>query len=178
MIDLVDIDPAVAEVPECALPALVAGRPLPAPDLRPLVIEMIRANVRMARGNRAAAPWRGFLAVTDEAGPVGACAFKGPPSARAVEIAYVTFPPFERRGFATAMARELLAIAARSDEVEHVIAHTLPAESASSAILRRLGFAFAGSAVDPDDGPVWRFERRMRAGSPGVATPTRSPRME
>lgn len=48
---------------------------------------------------------------------VGTCGFKSSPDQGRVEIAYFTFPDFEGRGLATAMAGELLAIAIGS--VEH-----------------------------------------------------------
>jgi hypothetical protein len=41
------------------------------------------------------------------------------------------------------------------------IAHTLPEENASNKALRRNGFAFAGEVEDPEDGLIWRWERRI-----------------
>lgn len=38
-------------------------------------------------------------------------------------------------------------------------AHTLAQENASNALLRRLGFRFAGEVSDPEEGIVWRWER-------------------
>ncbi len=57
-------------------------------------------------------PWVGYLAAADNAVEViGTCAFVGSPDASgSVEIAYYTFPPFEGRGYATAMARHECAI--------------------------------------------------------------------
>jgi RimJ/RimL family protein N-acetyltransferase len=107
-------------------------------------------------------PWIGYLAQIDE-GVVGTCAFKAPPRLGRVEIAYFTFPEFEGRGFAQAMARELLAIAARLPGLV-VVAQTLPEENASNGVLRRLGFTFAGQVEHPEDGPVWEWQRRAAAG--------------
>jgi RimJ/RimL family protein N-acetyltransferase len=107
-------------------------------------------------------PWRGYLAV-DAASRVvvGTCAFKGGPDAHgAVEIAYFTFPPHEGLGYATAMARALVAVAARDPGVRVVCAHTLPEPNASSRVLSKLGFVFVGDVPDPQDGPVWRWEYR------------------
>jgi hypothetical protein len=42
------------------------------------------------------------------------------------------------------------------------IAHTLPEENASTRALRRNGFLFAGEVMDPEDGLVWRWERRAQ----------------
>jgi hypothetical protein len=44
--------------------------------------------------------------------------------------------------------------------VRTVIAHTLPEENASTRALRGNGFAHAGEVIDPEDGRVWRWERR------------------
>jgi hypothetical protein len=40
-----------------------------------------------------------------------------------------------------------------------VRAHTLPAESASTAVLAKLGFARVAEVDDEESGPVWRWER-------------------
>ena len=89
---------------------------------------------------------------------IGTCAFKSAPDvAGAVEIAYMTFPAFERRGHATAMAAALVEIA-RAAGVPLALAHTLPEENASNRALRRNGFVFAGAVNDPEDGLIWRWE--------------------
>jgi RimJ/RimL family protein N-acetyltransferase len=104
-------------------------------------------------------PWIDYLA-EDEASEaiVGSCGYKGDCREGAVEIAYFSFPEFERRGFATEMARLLNDLAWRQREVRIVRAHTLQEENASARILRRLGFSWLGTVDDPDDGPVWRWE--------------------
>lgn len=107
------------------------------------------------------APWGGYLAVDASSRVVlGTCGFKGPPDADgAVEIAYFTFPGGEGRGIATAMARALCMRASRQAGVRMLRAHTLPERNASARLLSRLGFAHIADVVDPDDGPVWRWER-------------------
>jgi ribosomal-protein-alanine N-acetyltransferase len=89
---------------------------------------------------------------------IGTCAFKGAPTKeKTVEIAYFTFPEFEGKGYATAMASLLIHAARSSPEVERVIAHTLPETNASTRILQKVGMQFAGEVVDPEDGRVWRW---------------------
>ena len=107
----------------------------------------------------ATPPWGGYLAVQEESDLViGTCAFTGSPAENGVvEIAYFTFPEFERRGVASAMAGKLLEVAWERPEVSAVIAHTLPEENASTRILQRLGFRLSGEAMDPDAGRVWRW---------------------
>ncbi len=103
-------------------------------------------------------PWVCYLA---RAGGevVGTCAFKAPPDREGtVEIAYMTFPRCERRGHASAMIGALVAIARRGGAAV-VIAHTRPHMGASAGALLRNGFARADAFDDPDDGPVWYWER-------------------
>ena len=101
-------------------------------------------------------PWIGYLALS---GPdvVGTCAFTSAPSAGRVEIAYFTFPLFERRGVASAMAAQLIAMARAAQPDIEVFAHTLPEPNVSNRLLSRLGFEFAGQVIDADDGPVWEW---------------------
>ena len=56
------------------------------------------------------------------------------------------------------MAAALAGIAIAAGVVP--IAHTLPEENASTRALRRNGFTLAGAVDDPEDGLVWRWERR------------------
>lgn len=104
-------------------------------------------------------PWGSYLSRLDGR-PIGICAFKSAPTAAGeVELAYMTFPAFEGRGHARAMIALLAAIADEAGAMP--IAHTLPEENASNKALRRNGFAFAGAVDDPEDGLVWRWERRI-----------------
>jgi [ribosomal protein S5]-alanine N-acetyltransferase len=113
-------------------------------------------------------PWIVYLGMVDDQ-VIGTCAFKGPPSAGRVEIAYFTFAEFEGRGLATSMARQLLAVAASAGPEILVTAQTLPQESASTSVLKRLGFQFAGPVEHPEDGLVWEWHHRTHATEPGVA---------
>ncbi|MET1110466.1 MAG: GNAT family N-acetyltransferase [Allosphingosinicella sp.] len=124
-----------------------------------LALEMLTQTVDLLARDPRPDPWGSYLAC-DGATPVGLCAFKAAPDEEGtVEIAYMTFPAFEGRGHAAAMAGALTGVASAAG-APLVIAHTLPEENASNRALRRNGFAFAGDRVDPEDGPVWRWERR------------------
>ncbi len=101
-------------------------------------------------------PWVGYLAV-EKGNCVGACGFTSPPVEGVVEIAYFTFPDFEKRGHATRMAQGLISIARESDPSVKIIAHTLMEENASTHILNKLGFAFAGEVDHPEDGRIWEW---------------------
>lgn len=109
-------------------------------------------------------PWWGsFLAIDPGSRVVvGVCSFKGPPDADGVvEIAYFTLPVYEGRGYATAMPALLTSRAGAAPPARTVRAHTLPERNASARILEKLGFAHLGQVVDPEDGPVWRWERAL-----------------
>ena len=109
--------------------------------------------------------WGGYFVVDASTREVvGSCAYKARPTEDGiVEIAYFTYPGFESRGYATAMARKLIELASGAPEVRRVIAHTLPATNASTRVLERVGMTFMGEVNDPDDGRVWRWEMRVGA---------------
>jgi ribosomal-protein-alanine N-acetyltransferase len=107
-------------------------------------------------------PWRHGFFVVDRAtrSVIGSAGFKGPPDvAGMVEIAYGIVPGFEGQGFATEAAAALVGFAFASGDVRLVRAHTLPAANPSTRVLLKCGFHHVGTVVDPDDGPVWRWER-------------------
>jgi ribosomal-protein-alanine N-acetyltransferase len=111
-------------------------------------------------------PWRhGFFVVDRESGSlIGSAGFKGPPDATGmVEIAYGIVPSREGRGYATEAAAALVRFAFASEQVRVVRAHTLPMSNPSTRVLQKCGFRHVGMVVDPDDGPVWRWERGPEA---------------
>jgi RimJ/RimL family protein N-acetyltransferase len=118
-------------------------------------------TVAMLQRTGANKPWTGYLGV-DRAQQIiiGTCAFTTPPDPEGVvEIAYFTFPPFEGRGYGSAMAAGLVEIAEGTAGIRGVRAHTLPEGNASTRILEKLGFERIGETVDPEAGQVWRWER-------------------
>lgn len=107
-------------------------------------------------------PWRhGFFVIDRERRCViGSAGFKGPPdSAGMIEIAYGIVPSSEGRGYATEAAMALVRFASGIGEVRLIRAHTLPVANASTRVLLKCGFRHTDSVVDPEDGPVWRWER-------------------
>ncbi len=114
---------------------------------------------------RAAAPtdpWTyGYSMVLRDGGrEVGNAAFKGPPTPDGVvEIAYGIATGFQGNGYATEAANVLTDFAFDTGLVRVVRAHTRPEPNASTRVLTKSGFQFVGSVVDPEDGPVWRWER-------------------
>jgi RimJ/RimL family protein N-acetyltransferase len=103
-------------------------------------------------------PWGSYIGHAG-ATPVALGAFKSAPDgAGIVEIAYMTFPAHEGKGYARAMVPTLYAMAV-GHGASLVVAHTLPEENASNRALRSSGFDFAGEVNDPEDGLVWRWEK-------------------
>jgi len=118
-------------------------------------------TVAMLQRTGATTPWTGYLAV-DSAHQIiiGTCGFPAPPDSEGVvEIAYFTFPLYEGRGYASAMAAALVELAEGTAGIRRVRAHTLPEGNASTRILEKLGFERIGETIDPDAGRVWRWER-------------------
>jgi len=106
-------------------------------------------------------PWiHGFQMIQkSDAKVVGSCGFKGPPTAEGVvEIAYGVEPEHQGQGFATEAAQALVSFAKGHDQVRLVLAHTLPEPNASTRVLTKCGFRQVEEVIDPDDGPVWRWE--------------------
>jgi [ribosomal protein S5]-alanine N-acetyltransferase len=142
----------------------------PAPGLRDFIVSADISPAWLARLRTAPAadvdPWTfGFAVVHREAWLViGTAGFKGPPDADGtVEIAYGIVPDHQNRGYATEAAAALVAFAVGDGRVRLVRAHTLPTPNASTRVLTKCGFGRVGDVVDPEDGAVWRWERRTPA---------------
>ncbi|HLK66403.1 MAG TPA: GNAT family N-acetyltransferase [Bryobacteraceae bacterium] len=102
--------------------------------------------------------WFGHFAIEGESQQmVGVCSLKGPPDGGTVEMAYFTFPGFEGRGIATAMARFVLERARTLPKVKVVMAHTAPEFNASTRILEKIGMRRVGDEEE-DGAVVWRWE--------------------
>lgn len=108
--------------------------------------------------------WGPHLLFDEDGALVGNGGWKGAPIDGTAEIGYAVAPGRQGRGIATAAVRTFIEQARRA-ALTTVVAHTLPNESASTTVLRRCGFVRVGDAVDPDEGPVWRWELRVD-GSP------------
>lgn len=92
---------------------------------------------------------------------VGSCGFKGPPTPDgAVEISYGITPDYQGNGYATEAAQALVSYAFSNSKVRTVRAHTITEANASTRVLTKCGFERIGEVNDPDDGPVWRWEKQ------------------
>ena len=131
----------------------------PIADLPAFVDEIGAAYRQLYSTEGFEPPWTGSFTVLEEQF-VGGCGYKSPPRNGRVEIAYFTLPQFQGRGYATAMAERLIGIAESADPKVVVFAQTLPQESASTSILKRLNFELLGTVEHPEDGLVWEWQRR------------------
>jgi RimJ/RimL family protein N-acetyltransferase len=127
-------------------------------DIHERVRDLVRSTSELYRKRQSVSPWLGYFCRDDSHCVVGTAAFVGPPAAGAVEIAYHTFPEFEGRGIAIAMAEQLLEIARKTDPSPRVIAFTRPEQNPSTRILQRIGFRQVGEGVDEEIGRTWRWE--------------------
>jgi [ribosomal protein S5]-alanine N-acetyltransferase len=126
-------------------------------DVSPAWMEALRKAV-----GQGADPWRhGFWIIEKATGQiVGGAGFKGAADgAGMVEIAYGVVASREGRGYATEAARALIHFATADSRVRTIRAHTRAEANASTRVLTKCGFAHVGAVVDPEDGPVWRWER-------------------
>lgn len=136
---------------------------VPAP-LPPEAQDVLRATTGLYASSGFREPWVCYLAVA--AGRVvGTCGFKSAPAGGRAEIAYFTFPEFEGRGVASAMARSLVAVAQREDPEVRIAAQTLADRNASHRVLEKLGFRHVDTLEDPEDGTLWEW-RLPRADIP------------
>jgi RimJ/RimL family protein N-acetyltransferase len=119
--------------------------------------ELVATTVQAYQAAGYVPPWIGYLAVA-QGHVVGRCAFKGPPRNSTVEITVFTLPRFEGKGYATAMARELVAIAHGSGNPPRVAAQIPAVEGAASSVLRKAGFVRTGTFHHPHTGKLWNWE--------------------
>ncbi|MBG87238.1 MAG: hypothetical protein CMO80_10105 [Verrucomicrobiales bacterium] len=130
-----------------------------------LIVDILVQSRQLQESANASPPWVGYLAFDPAMnGIVGTCSFKSPPSEEGeVELAYFTFPQFEGKGYATAMANQLVSLALSRPGMNRVVAHTQPEETTSAHILEHLGFVCEGEVENIEDGVAWRWAKGREA---------------
>jgi [ribosomal protein S5]-alanine N-acetyltransferase len=106
--------------------------------------------------------WMHFFLLPD-ATLIGSGGYVGPPQDGVVELGYEVAPAYRGRGLGVAAASAMLDKAVATGAVTTVIAHTLAHDNPSTGVLRRLGFVRAGELVNPEEGPIWRWELPVTA---------------
>jgi RimJ/RimL family protein N-acetyltransferase len=129
----------------------------PASSIPQIAAEVVEATTQLYRTVGYEPPWIGYLAFENDV-CVGTCGFKSPPQNERVEIAYFTFPEYESHGVATRMAAELIRLALDKMPTAIVAAQTLPEESPSTSVLKKLRFRLVGAVEHPEDGLVWEWQ--------------------
>ena len=113
--------------------------------------DAIRYSLAMLE-NPANEGWTFYYVILNEPTPtlIGLAGYKGRPGDDGtVEIGYGILAAYQRRGYASEAAAELVANAFRCPAVRRVIAETLPDLAASKGVLRRNGFSFVGDGSEP-----------------------------
>lgn len=152
------------------IPLSELGQPAePISDLPKEAIDVGAAYVSLYQSVGYQSPWLGYLALVDGT-CVGSCGFKAPPKDNRVEIAYFTFSAFEGKGMATRMAEALLSMSSHAAPQVVVAAQTLPKESPSTTILKKLGFKHVATLQHPEDGEVWEWQLAQQDGTADAAT--------
>ena len=106
-------------------------------------------------------PWISYLAMDAACGGlIGNCSFKGNPNEEGdVEIALVTFPQFENRGYGTEMARQLIEIATADPAAKKISAVSVAGPNAASRVLEKHGFQHVDTYHDEAHGDLWEWSR-------------------
>jgi RimJ/RimL family protein N-acetyltransferase len=139
--------------------------PAEAADALPWFLEQLEAAGPDGIG------WFGFYGVAVRAPDapvlVGAGGSMGRPEDGLVEVGYSILPAFQRQGYATEMMSAVVAWLCRQTGVRHVRAETADDNSASRALLVRLGFAEREPGRDPG---TTAFELSCAAAATGRIT--------
>jgi RimJ/RimL family protein N-acetyltransferase len=128
----------------------------------------LRVQLERVRADPDHRDWCGRLIIRLADGAVvGRCGFHGPPWAVGrAEIGYTVLPAWRGQGFATEAAAALVAWGFDQGEAT-VFATVAPANLASLAVVRKLGFVETGSQIDDIDGLELVFEL-TRGVEPGI----------
>ncbi|MGB0580745.1 MAG: GNAT family N-acetyltransferase [Limisphaerales bacterium] len=122
------------------------------------VLQETRAFLETAT---AQAPWISYLGMDFASGGlIGNCSFKGNPNEEGeVEIAVVTFPHFENRGYGSEMARQLIEIATAEAAARRISAVSVAGPNAASRMMEKHGFQHVDTYHDESHGDLWEWSR-------------------
>ncbi len=159
-----DVRPVTAEMAESLLESNTVFRERFGLDVADGYLAFPEALPATVQALRSGTPPEWFSYLIVDAGEdlvVGLGGFSGPPADGMVEVGYSVAPGHRGRGHASDAVRLWLDLAARN-AVPLVRAHTLAEESASTAVLAKLGFERVAQVDGAEEGPVWRWERPAR----------------
>jgi [ribosomal protein S5]-alanine N-acetyltransferase len=110
-------------------------------------------------------PWAMYYFVRSPAGThenhvaVGCGGYKGEPSNGTVEVGYSVLEQFRRNGYAREAVEGFLWYAFEQDDIDRVIAETMPDLEPSVGVLEKCGFDFIGEGSEPG---VIRYELKRQ----------------
>ena len=131
---------------------LVPAGGLAPPEVLQMMVPWV-ARLQQAQG------WGAWFAVCDGE-VVASLAIKDPIWAGSVEIGYGTAPQRQGRGHATVAVQALLRVLPGFG-VTHVTAQSARDNPASARVLHKAGFAVTGARMDPEDGLLDLWKRRV-----------------
>ena len=103
--------------------------------------------------------------LADSGEVVGGIGFIHPPELGEVEVGYGLAESVRGRGFASEALRAVSTWAAEHG-VATIVAMTATDNMASQRVVERVGFTrLPEPVVDPEDGPMWRWEKPLESGS-------------
>jgi [ribosomal protein S5]-alanine N-acetyltransferase len=135
----------------------------PVPDGWPQFPESIDFTIARLREHPDQAEWWMHFFLLPDTTLIGSGGYVGPPQDGVVEFGYEVAPAFRGKGLGVAAAKAMVDKATATGQVSTVIAHTLAHENPSTGVLGHLGFANTAELVDPEDGPIWRWELPLTA---------------
>ena len=114
----------------------------------------------MLEGWPPATPWTIYAMIDDAGVLIGVVAYKGPPRQGRVDIGYSVLEAFQRRGYASEGAIELIARAFDDPAVDRVVSETLDGLTPSIRVIEKCGMRFVGRTIghDPGDPEVLQYE--------------------
>lgn len=133
----------------------------------------LRSRAGQMRAEPGMQPWlaRAVVLRAVDRPVIGMAGFHGPPGVNekddpaAVELGYRIFTPYRRQGYATEVARSLIAWAHETHGITRFVASVAPDNVPSLAIVRHLGFVETGRHWDEEDGLELEFEVDVGTGS-------------
>jgi RimJ/RimL family protein N-acetyltransferase len=157
----------VLQTPEENLASIEALSPADKAQVSPGWLARVRALTEADPWTHLASPW----CIVPAPQGSGAVATRAPPNSDGiVEISYGIDPDHRGKGYATEAAEALVSYALGDPRVRVVRAHTSPEANASTRVLTKCGLRHLGEVTDPEDGLVWRWEkRRDEAAEPSAA---------
>lgn len=145
---------------QCAFGRLIGSG---IPEGWPQFPESIDFTIARLREHPDQAEWWMHFFLLPDSTLIGSGGYVGPPQDGVVEFGYEVAPEFRGRGLGIAAASAMVDKAAATGAVSMVIAHTLAHDNPSTGVLRRLGFTKTGELIDPEEGPIWRWELALTA---------------